>query len=466
MTIQKKNIHGLWRSPLIFVFAAAGSAVGLGNIWKFPYMAGENGGAAFVLAYLICIALVGLPLLIAEILLGRRGQASPINAMINVARESKASSKWSAIGWIGSLAGFLVTSYYVIIAGWALRYMVKAVTIGWGGVDSGSVVKEFSNFKADGIELIIWGAMFLVVTMFFVARGVKHGLEVVVSFLMPVLILILLGLFGYAVATGGLSDAVSFLFKFEPEKLNGEVLLKAVGHAFFTLSLGMGAIMAYGAYMPRDASISKAAVGVVAMDTFVALLAGLVLFSVVFSNNLDPSSGPGLLFETLPIAFGAIPGGAIIGGIFFLFVCFAALTSSISLVEPFVAYMVEKGASRLKAAIIVGLICWVLSIGSALSFNMISAEKYHFWKGTFIDNMFYITDNILLPLGGVLMGIFVGWCMKDTKIRRELKPSSESLYLLWRIIVRWIAPLAVIYVMAEGFGLIDYIRTFISGDAV
>lgn len=455
MAIQKENIHGQWGSSLIFVLAAAGAAVGLGNIWKFPFMAGENGGAAFVLVYLVCIFVVGLPLLLAEILLGRRGQASPINAMTNVATESKASKKWSIIGWLGALAGFLVTSYYVVIAGWAARYTFRSLENEWSGVDAATIAGEFSLFRGDGNALLIWGSLFLIVTMFFVARGVKSGLEAVVRYIMPVLIVILLGLLAYAFSTGYIGEAASFMFKFEPSKLTNEVLLSAVGHAFFTLSLGMGAIMAYGAYMPRNASIAKAAVGIVFVDTLVAILAGLVIFSVVFAHGLNPGSGTGLLFETLPVAFGAIPGGWIIASIFFLFVTFAALTSSVSLVEPFVAYLVEKGLTRIKAAIAVGVVCWLLSIGSALSYNVWS--DVHFWKGTFIDNMFYITDNILLPLGGILIGIFVGWCMKDTKIRREMKPANEFLYLVWRIAVRWVAPIAVIYVMAKGFGLIDYI---------
>ncbi|MDY7024743.1 MAG: sodium-dependent transporter [Pseudomonadota bacterium] len=443
-----------WKSSIIFVLAAAGSAVGLGNIWKFPYMVGENGGSAFVLVYLACIVAVGLPILVAEILLGRRGDASPILAMQKVALESRASKAWAGIGWLGSIAGFLIASFYAVVAGWAGKYTVTLFSNEFEGADVPQVESYFATLLGDNTSMLIWGFGFLLVSLAFIALGVHRGLANLARILMPLLILMLLGLLVYAVIQGNISASLHFMFDFKPEDLNSDVILSALGHSFFTLSLGMCAIMVYGSYMPKNTSIGKAALAVGFLDTAIAIIAGVVIYSIVFDNGMQASAGPGLLFQTLPVAFEQLPNGHLVGGIFFLLVSFAALTSLVSIIEPFVAYMVDKGMSRILATGVFCVICSVFAVACTLSLNIWSAEPYLIAGLSIFDALDYLTVNIMLPLGGVLIAIFVGWVMKDTKIRRELKPQYEALYLVWRVFIRWIAPLSVIAVLLNQLSVI------------
>lgn len=449
-----QQAHQKWHSSLIFILAAAGSAVGLGNIWKFPYMVGESGGSAFVLVYLLCILLVGLPILIAEILIGRRGDASPILAMQNVAKESKASSLWAGIGWLGTVAGFLIASFYVVVAGWAAKYTYAEFSGALVADSAETVENYFVGFLGAPEPLLIWTFAFLFIALAVIALGVQNGLANMARVLMPILMVILLGLFAYVIVNEDIASAISFMFRFEPDKLNSDVVLSALGHAFFTLSLGMCAMMVYASYMPKGASIAKSAFAIAILDTAIAIIAGLVIYGIVFAHGLEPSAGPGLLFQSLPLAFEELPYGSFIGGLFFLLVSFAALTSLVSIIEPFVAWLTDKGLSRLVATVIFAVICSVLTVGCALSFNLWSGDEYKIFNLNFFDLLDYLTTNIMLPLGGVLIAIFVGWFMKDTKIRREMKPGNEALYLLWRILIRWVAPITVLIVLLKQTGLI------------
>jgi len=444
--------HGQWSSRLAFVLAATGSAVGLGNIWKFPYITGENGGGAFVLIYLLCIFAIGLPIMVAEIMLGRRGRQSPINTMRDLAAEAGASKFWSWLGWLGVIAGFLILSYYSVIAGWAMAYVVRVASGVFEGVTADGVSNIFGQFIADPEKLLAWHSLFMIVTMLVVARGVK-GLERTVKFLMPALLAILILLVGYAMEQGAFEQAVSFLFEADFSKVTSEGVLTAMGHAFFTLSLGMGAIMVYGSYLPTKVSIGSTAVIIALADTAVALLAGLAIFPIVFANGLEPSSGPGLIFQTLPIAFGHMAYGSVFGTLFFVLLVFAAWSSSISLIEPAVAWLVEnKKMSRMRACILAGLATWVLGIGTVLSFNL-TADIRLFDK-TFFDILDYLTANVMLPLGGLSIAIFAGWVMSKENSASELQLKSPVLFNSWLFLVKFVSPVAVIIVFLKAIDVI------------
>ncbi len=455
---EQISIHGQWSSRLIFILAATGSAVGLGNIWKFPYITGENGGGAFVLVYLVCIALVGIPIMMAEVLLGRRGRQSPINTMRQLVKNEGAAKVWQFIGWSGVVAGFLILSYYSVIAGWAMAYVLRAASGLFPGITGEASAAAFGELLSDPKQLMIWHTLFMVMTTVVVARGVKSGLEQAVKVLMPALFILLLLLVGYAMNSGGFSQGVFFLFSPDFSKITASAVLTAMGHAFFTLSLGMGAIMVYGSYLPSDVSIAKTSVIIAVMDTVVALLAGLAIFPIVFANGLQTGSGPGLIFQTLPIAFGNMPGGTFFGTLFFLLLTFAAWTSAISLIEPVVAWLVEnRQIPRVWAASLVGLLTWLLGIVTVMSFSSWAFE-FTFINETKSNGLFDIFDiltaNIMLPLGGLAMAIFAGWVMKRESTVDEFG-GDDTFYKVWRFVVRYITPLCVMAVFLKAFGVFD-----------
>jgi NSS family neurotransmitter:Na+ symporter len=463
---EKQSIHGQWSSRLIFILAATGSAVGLGNVWKFPYITGENGGGAFVIVYLFCIALVGLPIMMTEIMLGRRGRQSPINTMTSLSREEGTHQAWSLVGWSGVLAGFFILSYYSVIAGWALAYVVRASAGAFNGLDAAGIEELFNGLVGSPERLLAWHTLFMLMSMFVVAKGVKSGLERAVTYLMPALFLLLLVLVGYAMNTGFFTAGMDFLFTPDFYKLiysceiiegvercevSGSPLLIAMGHAFFTLSLGMGAIMVYGSYMPKQSSIAGSAILIALLDTLVALLAGMAIFPIVFANGLEPGAGPGLIFQTLPIAFGAMPGGRFFGTLFFILLVFAAWSSAISLIEPAVAWLVEnRNMTRVRAAVWVGLTTWGIGLGTVFSFNLWSEVKL--FDMTFFDLLDYLTANIMLPLGGLLIAVFGGWLMKRESSQDEFAMGSGG-YQLWWTLIRYISPLAVVVVFLHAIGI-------------
>jgi len=454
MARPRTSMHGEWSSRWAFVLAAAGSAVGLGNIWKFPYIAGENGGGAFVLVYLGCIAVIGIPIMMAEVLIGRRGRQSPINTMISLSEEAGKSRYWSLLGWSGVIAGFLILSYYSVIAGWALAYVFRAATGMFAGADADQVGGIFKDFLASPERLLAWHTIFMVMTMVVVGRGVRSGLEQAVRFLMPALFVLLLVMVGYAMSTDAFAKGVAFLFEPDFSKLSRDSVLIAMGHAFFTLSLGMGAIMIYGSYMPEKVSIAKTTFLIAGADTVVALMAGMAIFPIVFANHLEAGAGPGLIFVTLPVAFGKMPAGSLFGAIFFILVVFAAWTSSISLIEPAVTWLVEnRNIRRLTACVWTGIFTWTLGIGTVFSFNLWSEHKL-FGK-TFFDLLDYLTANIMLPLGGLFIAVFVAWVMREADVREELAVVNQAGYRLWRFLVRYVTPVCVVIVFLNAIGVIE-----------
>ena len=454
MSKTRQSIHGEWSGRWAFILAATGSAVGLGNIWKFPYITGENGGGAFVLVYLLCIAIIGIPIMMAEVMLGRRGRGTPINTMRRLASEAGVSPLWKLLGWMGMLAGFLILSYYSVIAGWALAYIPAMGSGSFAGQNATFVNEHFSSLLSSPIELALWHSLFMVLTMVVVARGVRGGLEKAVRLLIPGLFMLMLVMVGYAMSMGSFLQAVDFLFNPDFSKISGTGVLIAMGHAFFTLSLGMGAIMVYGSYLPKDTSIARTSIAIAAADTVVALLAGLAIFPIVFANGLEPGSGPGLVFATLPIAFAQMPGGVVIGGLFFLLLVFAAWSSAISLIEPAVTWLVEnRKMTRVMASVWAGVLTWLFGMGTVLSFNHWAEVKWFFGQ-TFFDFLDFLTSNIMLPLGGLLIALFVGWVLPRHISLDELEMVDGKRYRVWLFLVRYVTPVAVIMVFLRAIGLI------------
>ncbi|ESS71473.1 transporter [Methyloglobulus morosus KoM1] len=454
MADEKKSQQGEWSSRFAFILAATGSAVGLGNIWKFPYITGENGGGAFVLVYLLCVLLIGIPLMMAETMLGRRSKENPIHTMEILTAEAGADKNWHYLGWMGVTAGFLILSYYSVIAGWASAYVVKAFFGNFSGANPSEIKAIFDSFVASPMQLLFWHSLFMLATMLIVARGIEKGFEKSVGFLLPWLFALMILMVGYAMTTDGYFKGLNFLFRPDFSKLTADSVLVAMGQAFFSLSLGMGSIMVYGAYLPKDVSIAKSSMIIAGADTIVALLAGIIIFPIVFSNGLHPNSGPGLVFETLPIAFGNMFGGWLVGVLFFIALVFAALSSSIALIEPAVAWLIEnKGFSRAKACLWSGLVAWLLGFGTVFSFNAWKNAKL--FDRTFFELVDYLTANLMLPIGGFCIAVFAGWIMKQEHSKAELDLPGEHLsYAVWKFLVCYIAPAAVFLVFLNVVGVL------------
>ncbi len=452
MSDKKRGMHGIWSGRWTFILAATGSAVGLGNLWKFPYITGENGGGAFVLVYLACILLAGIPVMLAEVLLGRKTRMSPINAMASMTEETRAPRLFHGIGWMGAISGFFILSFYSVIAGWALVYVGKIASGAFVGINADGSGAAFGAMLADPVGLTIWHTLFMFLTGVVIARGVNKGIEAGLKIMMPLLFVLLLVLFGYSLTTPGFMQGFHFLFDFDFSKLSTESIVVALGHSFFTLSLGMGAIMAYGAYMPKEQSLGKTILWVGFLDTLIALIAGMIIFAIVFSNGLEPSSGPGLMFVSLPIAFGSMPGGIIFGTVFFVLVSIAAWSSAISIAEPAVAWAVEKGITRFKATAGICSVAWILGLGTVLSFN--EWAEYKVFGKTFFDALDFLTSNVMLPLGGLLIAVFVGWFMSSDAIKGEMQMKNETLFSIWRFVLRFISPVAISLIFINGLGLI------------
>lgn len=431
-----------WSSRLTFILAATGSAVGLGNIWKFPYITGEYGGGAFVLVYLACITLLGVPMLIAEVMIGRSGSASPTNSYRNIGKDNNLNRHWSAAGSIGVTAGFLVLCFYSVIGGWSMAYLGYALQGQFTGADNIAISGIFTDLIGSHFTVIGWHSLFMLSSVLVVGFGVNKGIERTVTILMPLMFALLLILVGYAATTPGFNASLSFLFSPDFSKLSAKGVLEALGHAFFTLSLGLAIMLAYGSYLPKHYSIGRTAVTVAFLDTLVALLAGVAIFAVVFSNGLTPDKGPGLVFQTLPLSFGQMPFGNIIGILFFFMLLFAAWSSAISITEPCVSSLMERfNTSRRNAAIIVGLSAWGLGISAALSFNLWA--EFKILGLTIFDFLDYLTTNILLPLGCMITALFVGWALPAEKSRAALPQMNEHLFQLWLLVIRFVAPLLI-----------------------
>ncbi len=453
---KRSSLHGHWSSRMAFILAVTGSAVGLGNIWKFPYVTGQYGGGAFVLVYLACIVLIGMPVMMSEILLGRRGRRNPIATMALLGSEEGKSSNWSWVGGIGVVAGVLILSYYSVYGGYSLAYVLKSAAGTFSGAGAADVIAVRDGFEGSWKAVGLFHTLFMGLSIFVVARGVERGLEQAVRFMVPALLVLLLALLGYSINSGYFAEGFEFMFTPDFSKLTWEGVLAAMGQAFFTLSIGMGAVMAYGAYLPEETSITGAAAAVAIADTTIAIIAGLVIFPLVFANGLDIDAGPSLVFITLPLAFGNMAGGIIFGTLFFILLTFAAWTSAISLMEPAVAWIMEHlNHSRAQAAVMMGLSIWAMGLGTVFSFNILA--DFTFFKGTIFDNLDFLTINVMLPLSGLMIAVFAGWVMCRNSSADELGSAGTS-YKIWRILVRFVAPIGILFVFLKSSGLLEFVE--------
>lgn len=433
---------------------AAGSAIGLGNIWKFPYITGENGGAAFIFVYLICIALIGLPVMLAEFMIGRRAQRAAIGSFKQLAP----GTPWFLTGWLGVIAAFMILSFYGVVAGWTLNYTYWSATNHFSGMEPKAIGAAFETFIQSGVGPVIWQLVFMLLTALIVIAGVKNGIEKYSKILMPLLFLIVLALAIRGITLEGASKGVEFLLTPDFSKVTEKSVLIALGHAFFTLSLGMGTMLVYGSYIGKKQSLSKMALQVTIADTVIALLAGLAIFPAVFAFGLDPAGGPGLAFVTLPNVFNRMPGGYFFAIAFFVLLAVAALTSAISLLEVIVTFFVEEFAlSRVFSTILGTLITSAMGVLCALSMNPNSSVSTWMFptlagQKNFFDTMDWWSANMLLPIGGLLIAVFVGWRMKPAAIKNELS-NEGSLPVVWfnlfLFVLRFIAPIAIVAVIVS-----------------
>lgn len=442
-----------WSSNWGFILAAIGGAVGLGNLWKFPYMAGENGGGAFVLLYLIAVLLIALPILLAELFLGRSGRASPPHAMENVARSAGQSEHWRMVGGMGMLVGFLILTFYSVIGGWVLCYIVKAISGQFPGFDASASESAFGGLLASPVELSLWHGAFMLLTAAIVARGIAQGIERAVKFLMPALFVLVAFLVVYSAFVGDFGGALAYLFSFDASKINATVVLEAVGQAFFSIGIAMGLMMIYGAYVPRSFSLVRSSCIIAGADTLIALLAGLMIFPIVFSHGLAADQGPGLIFVTLPIAFGDMPAGVLVATLFFILLAFAALSSSISILEPAVAWMRSRfGLSRIAACALTATAAFLIGLLSVISFN-VGADHLpafmstYFASPTYFDFFDNLTSNFLMPLGAILMSLFVGWRLQRARLRQDLDLGDGALLGAWLVLLRYVAPIAILGIL-------------------
>lgn len=453
-----------WSSRTAFVLAAIGSAVGLGNLVRFPAEAGTNGGGAFVLFYIFCILLIGLPVLLAETLIGRHGQAAAPESYRKLALESGASPRWDMVASLGVFSSFAVLSFYCVLGGWVLYYVgiFGVDLIGTGltgpafeGVSYETVEAIFPAMIGDGLTTSLLDLLFLIITLFFVARGVSGGIEKVAVYLMPTFFVLLVGITIYGLMGGAVAETMSYLFTFEPAKLTPPVMLAAVGQAFFSLSLGVAGMVTYGAYVGRDVNLAGTSLVIAGADTAVALIAGLCIFPIVFAAGLAPNGGLGLMFQTLPHAFQEVPFGSLIGLAFFIMVGFAALTSSVSLMEVPTAWVIDRfGLRRGAAAGLVSVGAGVLGVLSALSTGALADFHPLGFIPTFagmgvLDALDALTSKVTMPVCALLTCIFVGW-IADKRLVDSENGLSGGLHLFWRFLVRFACPLVLAAIMVFG----------------
>lgn len=442
-----------WSSRPAFLLATIGGAVGLGNLWRFPYVAGDNGGGGFVLIYLAFVFLLGLPVIAGEMLLGRRGHRSAVNSIADLVRAEDAHPAWRAIGWLSLAVPFLGLSYYAVVAAWSIDYLGLAMADAFRGMDADSSQLTFARRIDRPLYQSALHAVFIGVTVWAIARGVRNGIERLSTILMPALFGMILLLVGYGIIAADFGAAVRFLFRPDFSDVTGRSVLIALGQALFSLAIGAGVLITYSAYMPRDFSIRASATAVCVGDTLAAVLAGLAIFPIVFSSGLDPAEGPGLVFVTLPMAFGAMPGGHVIGILFFLLLLFAAYTTALGMLEPVVAWLDERlPGSRRRMAVAAGAAIWLTGLGSVLSFSTLS--DFHPLALLGIDvNFFDLADftvaNVLLPLNAFLIAAFAGWQLGARAVDEEFAEDGRAWRTYWRFANRYVAPVAIGVVMID-----------------
>lgn len=450
---QNAQGHTNWSSRPAFLLATIGGAVGLGNLWRFPYIAGDNGGGGFVLIYLGFVFLLGLPIMSGEMLLGRRGNRSAVNSISDLVKSENAASFWKSIGWLSLIVPFVGLSYYAVVAAWTMDYLTLAIGNAFSGLDGATSAETFDQRINQPVYQVFLHGLFMAATIWIVARGVNNGIERASKILMPALFAFILVLVIYGIVSADFVAALEFLFKPDFSAITGQSVLIALGQALFSLAIGAGVLITYSAYMPPEFSLRSSATVICIGDTLVALLAGLAIFPIVFANNLDPGEGPGLIFITLPVAFGNMPAGQIIGTLFFLLMFFAAYTTALGMLEPIVAWLEEKyPGKRKQLALIAGFSIWLLGLGSVLSFS-IAADFHPLGFLGLERNFFGIADfaiaNILLPINALLIAVFAGWVLSKRSVDEEFAQDSSGWRAYWRFANRYVAPIAIGIVMLD-----------------
>lgn len=425
------------------------SAIGLGNLWRFSYLAGENGGGPFVLTYVLCLFLIAVPVLIAEVVLGSHGRGSPGHAMKKAADRSLVSRGWRVVGLLACVTGLLILSYYIVIAGWAMAYAEKMQSGEFAAASAVAVGQHFENFLDDPREMVYWQTAFLAMVAAVLCFGVRRGLGLVVWIVVPAVFVLLGVLVDYSLRYGDLDAAQQFLFSVQMLDFNNKSVLVALGQAFYTLSVGVGIGISYGAYAPERLPVGRSVVAVAVFDTLISITAGLAIFPIVFANNMEPSMGPGLMFVSLPYAFGNMAEGEVFGFLFFVLVAIAALGSAVALLEPLTGYIIQRtGFYRVVVVLGLTLIVWVLGLGSAFSFN-VWEEWLWFGNWNFFQLLDVMTAELLLPLVSLLLAIFVGWRMRREILRVELYRESAIFFSVWLFLLRYIAPLAIVLILVS-----------------
>jgi neurotransmitter:Na+ symporter, NSS family len=445
-----------WSSRSGFVLATIGSAIGIGSIWKFPYEVGANGGGAFVLVYVLGLALVVVPLMLAEFAIGRSGRADAATSIAAVVGAEHRSPRWRYVGLLGALTAFLILSYYAVIGGWTLSYALDTTVDGLPGGDADAVRARFDDLLASPLRMAVFHALFLAAVASVVLRGVQHGIERAMKVLMPVLLVLLVALAVYSLSTGDVRRTLRFLFVPDFGALTGRGVLDALGLGFFSIGVGLGLLITYAAYSPPGVSLTRAAVVSVGADTGVSILAGLAVFPVVFGNGLDPASGPGLVFVSLPLSFDAMPGGTIAAAAFFALLVIAALGSAISMLEGVVAVLDHLLRWRRGRSVIVATVaCWAVGLATVLSFNrwrdfhpLKSVSRYA--KATVYDLLDDLTSNMLLPLGGLALAVLSGWVLSDRLLGDQLVLGGRPLRGL-RMVLRVVAPATILAASLAAF---------------
>ena len=447
-----------WSSRLSFLLASVGFAVGLGNIWRFPYLAGENGGSAFVLVYLLFAFGIGMPLVMSEWAIGRRGSgtASASGSLAEVAAQAGAGRAWGSVGGIAVLAVFMLMLFYTTVTGWTMDYFARGAAGGFSRISAAESQAMFAGLTGNPARLAFWHTVVCVLTVYINSRGLHAGIERAVKLLMPALFACMIVMVGYAAAVGDFGAAARFLLEPDFSRLTGEAVLTALGQAFFSVGIAMAVHMTYGSYLDRRTSIPRNAFIVVGADSLVALLAGFAIFPIVFAHGLPLNSGEGLVFETLPIAFGDLPGGRLFGSVFFLLLIAAAMTSCISNFAPIVAWTRDRfDVSHTTAALAAGVAMWALGLGTVFSFNLLAG--FHplsfiglFAERTIYESLDFIMSNVLLPAGAFLTSIFIGWIAGREGIREELGLADGPAFQVWRALIRYVVPLAVAAIFVGG----------------
>lgn len=447
MTASTPQERESWQTRIGFILAAAGSAVGLGNIWRFPYLAGENGGGAFLILYLLLAFTIGVSVLFAELVIGKVGGRNPIGAV-----RALGGGPWTVAAYFGACAAFLVLSFYSVVGGWTLAYIGKALTNSLGGSDAATASRAFGAFVSDPLQPVLFHGLFMALVVAIVSRGVRRGIESAGRILMPALVILLLALVLRAVTLPGAADGLAFYLTPDFSRVSGLTIVAALSQAFFSLSVGLGAMITYGSYLHRNSwNLPREALWVTSIDCGVAVLAGLLIFPAVFAFGHDPASGPGLTFVTLPTVFHEMPGGAVFAVAFFALLAVAALTSAVSLLEVPVAYFVdERGYNRRRSAIILGAAIFIVGIPSSLS-QGVWADHTLFGLGA-MELADFVTVKLMMPLGSILLCLFAGWIAKPKLADALLGGDAKTapLFAIWQFVCRYVAPLAITWIIVAG----------------